>query len=290
MARRNCAREKVAWDGVVKGLGLRRRGKGTSWILQTRIRGRSVKRVIAEGTLPRPQARARAREALAELLSSVEATPDRLVTVAQFGARFMADKAAGWSARTIDSNRAAVEAEIIPHLGHKRLCDVTRADVITWRDALTCSPASKNRHMAVLSGMMRHAELLDLRPPGSNPCKGLRRRKSQFTASYLTRDEFAAVGAALRALETRFAEEVALLRFVALTGCRKGEALSLKWDWLDGQRFALPRSKSGPRSIWLGKAALALVKGQARGSGFVFARGRRAAYGSAPRSGLAAAA
>ena len=54
-----------------------------------------------------------------------------------------------------------------------------------------------NRALAVLSSLMQHAEALGLRPDHSNPCRGLRRRKSGFEARYLTDGEFAALGRAL---------------------------------------------------------------------------------------------
>ena len=51
--------------------------------------------------------------------------------------------------------------------------------------------------MAAMSSLMKHAETLGLRPEDSNPCRGLRRRKTGFEARYLTDDEFAALGWAL---------------------------------------------------------------------------------------------
>ena len=43
-----------------------------------------------------------------------------------------------------------------------------------------------------MSSMMKHAEALGLRREDSNPCKGLRRRNTDFEAHYPTDDEFAA--------------------------------------------------------------------------------------------------
>jgi len=45
-----------------------------------------------------------------------------------------------------------------------RLGQVTQADLISWKDGLPGSATSGNRALAVLSGMMRHAELLGLQP------------------------------------------------------------------------------------------------------------------------------
>lgn len=87
--------------------------------------------------------------------------------------------------------------------------------------------------------MMRHAELLGLQPPGSNPCKGLRRRKTSFKATYLSEAQWARLGAALRRLEETHPREAGCFRFLALTGCRKGEALALRWDMLARRRIQL---------------------------------------------------
>jgi len=91
-----------------------------------------------------------------------------------------------------------------------RVVDVTRADVLTFRDALPIGNGSKNRVTAVLSGIMRHAELLDLRRAGSNPCKGLRRRSTGFKATYLTHAEFKALGRTLTDVREAHPEAAAL--------------------------------------------------------------------------------
>ena len=91
---------------------------------------------------------------------------------------------------------------------------------------------------------------------GSNPCKGLRRRKTGFEAHYLTDDEFAALGRALDDAEADHRVAVAALRFLLYTGARKSEALRLKWEHVHGDRAVLPDSKTGPRPIWLASPAL----------------------------------
>ena len=118
--------------------------------------------------------------------------------------------------------------------------------------------------------MMRHAEILGLRPPGSNPCQGLRRRKNRFEVHRLSQQDYARLGEALRRVEDTEPAIAALIRFLALTGCRKSEARLLQWDMLDANRAALPDSKTGPRAIWLGKAALALTAEQPLTCDFVF--------------------
>ena len=106
---------------------------------------------------------------------------------------------------------------------------------------------------------MKHAETLGLRPEDSNPCRGLRRRKTGFEAHYLTDDEFAALGRALDGAEADHPVAVAALRFLLHTGARKSEALRLRWEHVHGDRAVLRDSKTGPRTIWLASPARAIL-------------------------------
>jgi len=45
--------------------------------------------------------------------------------------------------------------------------------------------------------------------------------------------------------------EIALLRFLMLTGARLGEALTLEWTMIHGSQAVLPDSKTGPKTLWL---------------------------------------
>ena len=183
--------------------------------------------------------------------TSVPALP-ACTLVAAFAERFLADCAGRWKASTLRTNRDCVERHVLPAFGTRRVAEVERADVLTWLHDAAAPSGARARALPVLSGLMQHAELLGLRPPGSNPCKGLRRRKTAFSATYLDAAGYAALGAALRALEADHHMEVAALRFLALTGARKGEALALEWHIIDGARAVLPDAKAGPRTIWLG--------------------------------------
>ena len=52
------------------------------------------------------------------------------------------------------------------------------------------------------------------------------------------------------------ASAVALL---LLTGCRVGEILNLQWGDIKGNRLKLRDSKTGPRTVWLGDEARAII-------------------------------
>ena len=111
---------------------------------------------------------------------------------------------------------------ILPAFGDRRVDAVTAKNVRNWFDDLSVTRAgSANRALAVLSSMMKHAEALGFRREDSNPCRGLRRRKTGFEAHHLTDDDFTALGRALADAEAECPVAVAALCFqvrrVALT-------------------------------------------------------------------------
>ncbi|MCR9086366.1 MAG: site-specific integrase [Rhodobacteraceae bacterium] len=268
------ASEIVTWDSDVPQLGLRQRDSSRSWIVQWRQDTRSRKRTLGPSDkIGRDAARCLARDLLAHAADADLATSTD--TVAAFSARYLADRADSWKPATLRAHTFDVERLILPHLGSIKLQTLSRDDVVSWRSSLPCSPASGNRALAVLSGMIRHAELLGLRPPGRNPCKGLRRRRSGFAATYLSQHQWEKLGAALRDAASAHSSEVGCLRFLALTGCRKGEALGLTWDMIDGARCVLPDAKTGPRSIWLGRPSWRLLAGFPKCNVYVFGHGAK---------------
>ena len=70
------------------------------------------------------------------------------------------------------------------------------------------------------------------------------------------------------------------IRLLLLTGCRKGELLTLKWrDYREGKLF-LRDSKNGPRTVWLSSAAREVLKRLPRKNAWVFPSPYRAELGA----------
>ncbi|WP_223274950.1 N-terminal phage integrase SAM-like domain-containing protein [Tateyamaria sp. syn59] len=97
-------------------------------------------------------------------LEDVSASADISPTVAEFSQRYLADCAQNWKPATRRAHALDVRNRILPSLGDKRLDQLSRSDLENWKERLTCSAASGNRALAVLSGMMRYAELLGVQP------------------------------------------------------------------------------------------------------------------------------
>ena len=246
-------------------LGLRARPNGRkTWIVHRRCNGSVVRRTLgALDALTVEDARHAARALFVD--AETQGTPAAVPTVRTFAPAFLADCAERWKPETRRAHADGVRLHILPAFGGRRVDNVTAKDVRNWFDDFSArSAGSANRALAVLSSMMKHAEALGLRREDSNPCKGLRRRKSGFEAHYLTDDEFAALGRALDGAEAEWPVAVAALRFLLYTGARKSEALRLKWEHVHGDRAVLPDSKTGPRTIWLASPARAVIASRSR--------------------------
>ena len=186
-------------------------------------------------------------------------------TVRAFAPAFLADCAERWKPATRDNYADTVRRFILPAFGNRPVDAIGAKDVRNWFDDLAVTrPGSANWALAAMSSLMKHAEALGLRREDSNPCKGLRRRKSGFEAHYLSDGEFAALGRALDDAEADHPVAVAALRFLLYTGARKSEALRLKWEHVHGDRAVLPDSKTGPRTIRLASPARAVLAARPR--------------------------
>ncbi len=253
------AKDSFVWDDEVPQLAARTRGKAHTWIVQTRRDGKTVRPTIGDvADYPVEIARAKALVILEELAdTSIGLDPD--ISLADFAERFLLDCQHQWKASTFGAHGKCVHAKIVPALGRIKMAALDRMDVHNWRRDMACAAGTKNRALAVLSSMVRHAELVGIRPPGKNPCAGLRRHQSDFKAEYLDAAGYADLNSVLDAQSEAFPRAVPCIRFIMFTGCRSGEAKAIRWDQLDGSRITLPDAKSGPKSIWLGKPARDLL-------------------------------
>ena len=186
-----------------------------------------------------------------------------------------------WKPRTLAVNRCYLRNQILPYFAGRPIGEIEPADVRRWFAALRATPVAADRSMPVLSVIMREAEAMGLRPEGSNPCRGIRRYRRKGRERFLSDDELRRLSAVLRKRAGEWPLQVAAIRLLLLTGCRKGEILTLRWsDYREGHLF-LRDSKTGPRTVWLSAPARNVLDGLERSGQWVFP----AARGNRPRSG-----
>ena len=113
--------------------------------------------------------------------------------------------------------------------------------------------------------MMNLAELWELRPDGSNPCRHVKRFKEEKRERFLSDEEYRCLGAALKEIEAERSETasaIAAVRLLMLTGCRLSEIQKLRWEHvdLDAGELRLVDTKTGAKVVHLGDPAIAVLR------------------------------
>ena len=261
-------------DTDLKGFGIRILPSGKkSYFLQTQHeRRRRWTKIGDADAMPEAEARSQARSLLAGIRKGQESIPD---LPAEIAFEAVADEVFSyyrrhWKPRTFAVNLNYYQNNILPWFKGRPIAGITRREVLEWFESLHAKPASANRSLPVLSVILRQAEVYGYRPEDSNPCKDIKRYRRRARERFLSPDEIRRVVEVLnRYVETR-PFQVAVIRLLLLTGCRKGELLTLKWqDYREGKLF-LRDSKNGPRTVWLSSAAREVLDRLPRNSAWVF--------------------
>lgn len=150
-------------------------------------------------------------------------------------------------------------------LGSIPVDQLTPADVSRLHGKLRSTPYLANRCLAALSSLMTWCERQGYRPAGQNPCRGIEKYPEHGHDRYLTADEYARLGKAIRDAEkSGDVPRVPLtaIKLLLLTGCRPAEILTLEWSAVDLKAavLRLPDSKTGERTIQLPPDAVRLLR------------------------------
>lgn len=277
-------------DHDLKGFGVRTLPSGDKrYFIHTQYRGRRIWKIVGEaGSIGTDDARARAKALLAAIRdgcehSTVAATDIAFETV---GEEVFRRYARNWKPSTLQVNRGHYRNRILPWFKGRLIGDITAHDVQQWFSSLHETPVAADRAAPVLSVIMRQAEDYGYRPEGTNPCVGIKRYRRKGRERFLSVAEIRRLGEVLNRLEANHRVAVAIIRLLLLTGCRRGEILTLKWrDFREGKLF-LRDGKTGPRTVWLSSAARAIFDGFPRKSVWVFPSPRTAGCLSAEAVGV----
>ncbi len=293
-----------AWDADVPGFGLKVTPKSRKvYIVQYRGSGRGAPtRRYTIGKHGAPWTVDQARKAAKAILGnvanggdpqSVKTEERAALTVSQLCDHYLDEGCGTKKASTLATDRGRIERHIKPLLGRKRVKDLTSNDVRRFLDDVAKGKTAKDektrkhgrarvtggkgtatRTVGLLGGILAFAVAEGVR--ADNPVRGVKRFPDRKSERFLSSEELARLGEALTTAEAEGENKVviAAVRALILTGCRKSEILSLKWEHVDFQRGSLnlPDSKTGQKIVPLGAPPLELLSVQQRieGCPYVF--------------------
>jgi integrase len=286
----------ILWDdgkGSVAGFGARRqKGDGLAYVLKYRTSdGRQRWQTIGRHGAPwTPEmARAEARRILGEVAkggdpagrkqddrkaATVAELCDAYIEASEAG-RIVTRRKAAKKASTLATDKGRVERHIKPVLGKLKVSAVTRLDIEQFRDAVsegataariktgkhglarvTGGRGTATRTLALLGVIFTYAVRRGLR--SDNPVHGVETHGYNQRQRRMTDNEYSGLGEAMSAMmNTAWPFAIAATKFLAVTGWRRGEMLTLQWPEVDlATRTArLPDTKTGPSIRPLSHAA-----------------------------------
>jgi integrase len=261
------------WDTEVPGFGCRVSEAGTrAFILQYRFNGRQTKKNIGKFPLMRvDEARRIAFKWAADLQQGkppVEVKEEGKY-VSDACARYLREVSTGKKPKTQELDKVFVDKWINPHMGHVKVADLTSADISRLHFIMRDRPSAANRAVSLLQNILTHCETWGLRPQGTNPAHRVKRNKEVARSRYLSVEEFKRLSASLDHFQPRFPNVVNLLRLLMLTGARRGEIMTLRWNDIRDGVIHLRDSKTGPRTLHVGQAARKMLGSMPRVSEWV---------------------
>ena len=271
-------RDALFWDRDLAGFGVRvYRGGRKVYVVQARGPLGS-KRVIvgAHGEIRADAARRKAVVMIDRIKRGEDPVPPKPApepTVADLAERYMgAHLEVNCRPGTVETFGRVVRLYILPELGRLKLSAVDRSHVSALHYKMRDKPYQANQTVGVLAKMFALAEAWGMTPPRRNPCRSVRRYKEHRRERFLTPAEYRRVGEVLDEAErdgSVLPSAVAAMRLLLLTGCRKNEIVTLRWDDIDrtAGELRLCDSKTGARRVPLTPAVEWVLSGIERVEG-----------------------
>jgi len=284
----------VVWDTEVKGFGIVCTPKGVkSYVLQYSVgTGRGApKRRFTIGRHGSPWTAEKARSEAIRLAGLIEGGLDPMagrqadraaLTISDLADLYLAEGVSHKKASTLKADRGRIEHHLKPLVGKKRVDQITRADVermmIDVIKGKTAAPIPKENErrrgtlatggagvaaqcVTLLGTLLAFAVQREMR--ADNPAHGIKKPPVRKLERFLSEVEMARLAIALstEADASSNPYPAAALRLLLLTGCRRGEIMTLRWEHvsLEHNCLFLPDSKTGKKSIYLSAPARAIL-------------------------------
>lgn len=262
----------ITWDTEIKGFGVRLQSETPAYFLKTRIKGRQRWLTIGRHGSPwtPDTARKEALRLLAEANAGRDASAPRRaeaesLTLSSLADRYLAEHGPKLKARSRDLYERAIDKQIRPVLGRRRLDELGPAEIGKLHLHLRDTPRQANIMLTVLSSLLSWAMDNRLMPRGENPCARVRRFAETKRERFLSLPELTRLAEALDKAEAQGTHSIyalAAIRLLILTGARLNEILTLEWSHvsLDDARLSLPDSKTGQKAINLNRQAIDVLR------------------------------
>ena len=138
-------------------------------------------------------------------------------------------------------------------------------DSARWRQSRRASSVGANTALRLLCRILNHSIVCGHLQ--TNPARGIKLNPRRKLTRFLSREEVRVLHRVLdrhaRARPSR-ARQADIIRLLLLTGCRKSEIRTLRWQDVDGDTLNLADAKTGPRRVFLNAPARAILERQPR--------------------------
>jgi integrase len=195
-------------------------------------------------------------------------------TLADLQRRFMAEHAAKLKPGTSRNYEILWRRHILPRIGDTaRVVELKRQEVQRLHDTMRATPHNANRALEVLHKALELAEVWGWREQGTNPAEHVAAYPEQHRQRTLTDAEMRRLWSVLDRIEAEGQPVpfTTVVRLLLLTGCRLGEWLGARWNWIDFERglLCLPDSKTGARDVHLPAEAMDILRSLPRTSVYI---------------------
>ncbi|MEP1229793.1 MAG: tyrosine-type recombinase/integrase [Litorimonas sp.] len=163
--------------------------------------------------------------------------------------------------RTAEEYRRHIKKEILPRFGKIMVADIELRHLRKIHNELSDHPVKANRILATFSKLLNWAETEQYRDVNSNPTKLVKKYKEEKRVRRLSLDETKRLNVGLNKYKAVNVYFVALIKIILLTGARRDEIRTLKWEYINFQhkQLELPDSKTGKKVLPLGDVAIDIL-------------------------------
>ncbi len=227
---------KIYWDEKIVGFGIRiTNNNAKSFVLRYVIDGRERKYTIGKyPDLTSTAAREIAIKLRGDITQGFDPLDNRrktqnLPTIKEFSAEYIKLKEKSLRPTTAREYKRILEKNIIPKFGNYKIAAITKKDIETFHHSLSDKGYMANRILQLLSSIFMTAQSWGL--ISSNPAENIKKFKEEKREEFLSDKEISKLMVVLNQEQSQLNANA--IKLILLTGSRKSEVLSARWQDFD---------------------------------------------------------